>query len=787
MSMKKTILMSSGSSDGSGGHSATASALAAVSPSSVARKSHPAPNALALLKALRRRWLLAATCGLLASTLAAAGVWFGMPMKYTASTIFHVSVQEPKILDNGAVGVTFNEFLIYQKSQTAMITSRLVLNAVLKDAEVAKLSILPGNPDAQIDWLQKELKVDFKTGPEFMKVSMVGYRPEEMKTLLNAIAAVYLKEVVYKERTRKQGRLNQLKEIQRKNEDTLRSLREAVRNLVLALGAGNDKAMEVKQRFAAEALGLEEKELHQVQSELRRLKIELKAMEGPEQALESQDRVEGHGGALGFAEKELHQVQSELRRLNIELKAMESQLEKAIDKEQVVAQLFAKWEHHKEELDRAIQKAVRGKNEPALRPKFDQLKTIEAELKAARDRVRPEVKERLLAQAGGHLRAPVAELRRRLEFSLELENSLQESVDRLRKQTISTNVGQADVESFRLEIAHAEKLSERVAAEVENLKVEVDAPRRVDLLEDASAGLGTLERQRTKATAGAGVAALLLVVGLIAWREYRYRRLDSAHELTHDLGIRVVGTLPVTRSPTRSLLPWRAAESDAWLDTLTESVDATRTSLLHIARENDTRVVLVTSARDGEGKTSLSCHLAGSLARAGFRTLLIDGDMRRPAIQRAFGITAREGLSELLRQQVELGPVVHETAIAGLWLIAAGQWNQSATSALARTRLPALLDMLREQYEYIIIDSAPLLPVVDSLLIGQHADGVILSVMREVSQLPLVNTAVERLESVGVRLLGVIVNGVAADVHAYRHVYIPDFSPHAAPSLSDPA
>jgi capsular exopolysaccharide synthesis family protein len=751
MSRKKTILISSEPSDGTGGHSATASAPAAVPPSSAARKSHPAPNALALLKALRRRWLLAATCGLLASALAAAAVWFGMPMKYTASTILHVSVQEPKILDSGAAA--FGEFAIYQKSQAAMITSRLVLNAALKDAEVAKLSILPGNLDAQIDWLQKELKVDFKTGPEFMKVSMVGYQPEEMKTLLNAIAAVYLKEVVYKERTRKQGRLNQLKEIQSKYEETLRNRREAVRNLVLALGSGDAQVLAVKQRYATEALGLAEKELHQVQSELNRLKIELKVKEGREQSLAPE--------------------------------VPESQLAQAIDKEQVVAQLIVKLEHHNKELDQAIQKAVRGKNEPALRPKFDQLKTIEAELKAARNRVRPEVKERLLALAGGYLSASIAELHRRLEFSQELENSLLESVDRLRKQTNSTNVGQADVEAFRLEIAHAEKLSERVAGEVENLKVEVDAPRRVDLLEDASASLGALERQRTKATAGAGVAALLLVVGLIAWREYRYRRLDSAHELTHDLGIRVVGTLPVTRSPTRALLPWRAAKPDAWLDTLTESVDATRTSLLHIARENDTRVVLVTSALGGEGKTSLSCHLAGSLARAGFRTLLIDGDMRRPAIHRAFGITAREGLSELLRQEVELGPVVHETAIAGLWLIAAGQWNQSATSALARTRLPALLDMLREQYEYIIIDSAPLLPVVDSLLIGQHADGVILSVLREVSQLPLVNTAVERLESVGVRLLGVIVNGADADGHAYLHGYIPDFSPHAAPSLSD--
>jgi uncharacterized protein involved in exopolysaccharide biosynthesis len=155
MSRKKKNLMASEPPDNMVGHSTAASAPATVPPASTARKSNPAPNALALLKALRRRWLLAATCGLLASTLAAAGVWFGMPMKYTASTILHVSMKEPKVL--GGDTVSYGDFSIYQKSQAAMIASRLVLNAVLKDAEMAKLSILPHHPDAQIDWLQKEL------------------------------------------------------------------------------------------------------------------------------------------------------------------------------------------------------------------------------------------------------------------------------------------------------------------------------------------------------------------------------------------------------------------------------------------------------------------------------------------------------------------------------------------------------------------------------------------------------------------------------------------------------
>src|SRR5579859_6500363 len=136
MSRKETTLMHSGDP--------VPPPAATLAPAPAARKSNPAPNALALLKALRRRWLLATTCGLLAAALAGAATWFGMPVKYTASTLLHVASHEPRILGGDAQG--YGEFAVYQKSQSAMVVSRLVLNTVLKDADVARLSILPHNP-----------------------------------------------------------------------------------------------------------------------------------------------------------------------------------------------------------------------------------------------------------------------------------------------------------------------------------------------------------------------------------------------------------------------------------------------------------------------------------------------------------------------------------------------------------------------------------------------------------------------------------------------------------------
>src|SRR5206468_6444094 len=98
------------------------------------------------------------------------------------------------------------------------------------------------------------------------------------------------------------------------------------------------------------------------------------------------------------------------------------------------------------------------------------------------------------------------------------------------------------------------------------------------------ASQGELERQRLKATAAAALLGFFLTVGVVAWREYRFRRLDSAHELTQDLGMNVVGTLPSLPSATRALLPWRKVEAETLHGLWTESIDATRTSLLHTAR-----------------------------------------------------------------------------------------------------------------------------------------------------------------------------------------------------------
>src|SRR5262249_30888475 len=129
-----------------------------------------------------------------------------------------------------------------------------------------------------------------------------------------------------------------------------------------------------------------------------------------------------------------------------------------------------------------------------------------------------------------------------------------------------------------------------------------------------------------------------------------------------------------------------------WQNLLTESIDATRTMLQHAARQSGLRVVMVTSALGGEGKTSLASHLATSLARAGCRTLLIDGDLRRPVVHRLFDVDGTPGLSEVLRGEAAVEDAVSPTPVDSLWILPAGAYDGQTLQVLARGGARPVLD-----------------------------------------------------------------------------------------------
>jgi capsular exopolysaccharide synthesis family protein len=309
----------------------------------------------------------------------------------------------------------------------------------------------------------------------------------------------------------------------------------------------------------------------------------------------------------------------------------------------------------------------------------------------------------------------------------------------------------------------------------------MEAPSRIQKLDDAIAVANTTEGGRAGFALMVGFGTLMATIFGIAFLEFKARRISHVDEVTQGLKIHLMGSLP--NVPKRALAGSTAAKDVYWQNRLTESVDAIRTTLMNAARFEGLRVVMVTSAVGGEGKTLLACHLAASLARAGLKTLLIDGDLRRPAVHRLFGLPLPRGLSELLQGEIEPADATHTGLMDGLAVISAGQRDSRASQALAGQRIREVLDQLRGSYDFIVIDSAPVLPVADSQLIGQHSDGVVFSIMRDVSRLPQVYAAYERLAVLRIRTLGAVVNGIGGGTYgAGDYYYISSQPPEAAPA-----
>jgi capsular exopolysaccharide synthesis family protein len=312
-------------------------------------------------------------------------------------------------------------------------------------------------------------------------------------------------------------------------------------------------------------------------------------------------------------------------------------------------------------------------------------------------------------------------------------------------------------DGLRDAINQEQKFVEELSLKLRREQVDLLAAPRVTKVQDAELQKKDMKKQLL-ATAVAPLMALLAVCMLLAWAEVRQRRVRSAGEVSRGLGIRVVGAVPSLPNLEHHLVGPNG-EPDLEGHPALESIDAIRTQLLRDADAEATRMVMVTSATHGEGKTTVASHLASSLARAGRKTLLIDGDLRRPSAHQLFELPMQPGFSEVLLGEVELTDAVQATTLEGLSFMAAGQWDREVLTALARDGLVGIIEKLQQEFDFVVIDSHPVLPATDSLLIGQRVDAVILSVLREVSQMPRVYAASQRLTTLGIRVLGAVVNG----------------------------
>jgi capsular exopolysaccharide synthesis family protein len=190
----------------------------------------------------------------------------------------------------------------------------------------------------------------------------------------------------------------------------------------------------------------------------------------------------------------------------------------------------------------------------------------------------------------------------------------------------------------------------------------------------------------------------------------------------------------------------------------TEAFRVLRTNLQFLDLDQQPRCLVISSALQGEGKTMASTNLAIALAQTGRRTLLIDGDLRRPRVAGQLGLDAAVGLTTVLVGNTDVQDAIQVHEASGLHFLASGAKPPNPTEILQSRVTHDLIRELGNSYDMVIIDGPPLLPVADASVLATIADGIILVVHHGKTSRDAVSDAIKRLEQVGGRLFGLAVN-----------------------------
>ncbi|MEZ6139604.1 MAG: polysaccharide biosynthesis tyrosine autokinase [Zavarzinella sp.] len=702
-------------------------ASSAVVPYAQATETHARPTSntppltvLHLIGCLRRRWKQAAILGTIAAGMISVFVfWFLPPARPYAYTKLYFQSKPAGTVDRPDPPVK-------PSTQKELVASRIVLQEVFDGEKVKNLEIVREKTDPY-EWLIRELRVEFPTESEIMRIELADNRVEEAKILVDELARVYMARIANESAEYRKTMYTKLKdEIKRLETEYLKTFDKA----------GDPESATLDPAVMAQRLQWRG-------SEITRMRADVQAYK---------DRASEIRTELTILNERLKKRPIELTPGEYDKLLASNPTVQNLKQSRIALQQM--YDRESLGLDPTHTRMVGLKN---------QLKQVDDQLEAVRKGLSSASIEENLRDAATKLQAEIN------KYDLTIRSKDAElglAIKEYEKMASSSGALSRDKPKFLASGSQLEEMRKRLSL----LEMDLNAPFGVKPLEHEAVIVRPNDAsRRMKLTMVAAAGTFGMVVLLLCFMEFRAYRISSPSEVVENLGLRVYGTVPA--QPKR--ITGRTFRDDEWEAIIAESVDSARTIFLHSAMAKNLRTVMVTSAVEGEGKTTFSCRLADSLARSGRKTLLIDMDLRNPSVHAQFGMSPGPGVCEILRGQVLVHNAIQPTTLDTLSILTAGSCDRFAIEALSMPQLTVMLNSLQQQYDFILIDSSPVLPVADTLLVAKHVDGVLFSLMQDHSKIDRVHAATEKLASIDVPLLGAIVNGTRGESYGYATAYSP--------------
>lgn len=305
----------------------------------------------------------------------------------------------------------------------------------------------------------------------------------------------------------------------------------------------------------------------------------------------------------------------------------------------------------------------------------------------------------------------------------------------------------------------------------------------VRVIDFAQRPLGPVEPKKPLILAASVLLGLMLGIGFALVRQMMKSGVKDANQIESKLGLSVLATIPV--SAAQEKLFKQISKSGGRLSVLAhsspddlsvESLRSLRTSLHFALLDAPNNILMISGPSPQLGKSFVSVNLAAVIAAAGQRVLLVDGDMRRGYLNEYFGMPRDGGLSELIAGQREAHQVIQASGINGFDYVTTGELPPNPSELLLHSRFEAFLKEVSQRYDYVLVDSPPVMAVTDAAIIGRLAGASLLLARFATTPLRELEHSAKRLQQAGVAVKGVLLNRVEASSgygysYGYKYAY----------------
>jgi tyrosine-protein kinase Etk/Wzc len=296
------------------------------------------------------------------------------------------------------------------------------------------------------------------------------------------------------------------------------------------------------------------------------------------------------------------------------------------------------------------------------------------------------------------------------------------------------------------------------------------------LLDTAVKPIKPLRPNKPVVVALAALIGLFLGVLAAVVRKNLFGGIEDPHEIEQRLGLTVSAAIP--HSKLQETLYQQIQRNEKGLavlahlhptDAAVESMRSFRTSLQFSMLDAKNNIMMLTGPTPGIGKSFVSANFAVVLASTGKRVLLVDADLRKGYLNRYFGLDRKNGLSEIIAAQLSLEQALHRGVVENVDFISTGEIPPRPAELLSHGNFAAFLDEVSQRYDFVVVDTAPVLAVSDALAVAPHA-GVIFNIARGgISTLGEIDEAVKRLRQVGAGVTGIVFNDLTPQAGRYGY------------------